>query len=100
GGEGTMGGRSGGATAHRLLRGSREGDEILERGSTERGVNKHRGRRAAQIRNMGKIAHPVVAEMAIESRRDHIGGDAGDDQSISVGVWCPTGGCGRGATPP
>jgi hypothetical protein len=48
------------------------------------------GRRAPEIGYMGKIAHSVIADMTAESRRDHVGCDAGDDQSISVGLGCGT----------
>src|SRR5207344_2996899 len=44
--------------------------------------------RAAEIGDVGEVAQPVVARLGIEYRRDDVGGDAGDDESVAVGLGC------------
>src|SRR3954465_2915087 len=44
--------------------------------------------RAAEIGDMGEVAQPVVAGLGIEYRRDDVGGDAGDDERVAVGLGC------------
>ena len=49
-------------------------------------MHDHDHGRAAEIGDVGEVAQPVVAGLGIEDRRDDVGGDAGDDESVAVGL--------------
>ena len=55
-------------------------------------MHDHHGRRAAEIGDVGEVAHAVVAGIGVEHRRDHVRGDARYDKRVTVGLGRGTGG--------